>query len=164
MKHTVLLLDDEPHVLHALVRLLRKESYEIVTASSAEEAARILDSRPVDLIVSDEQMPGMSGTEFLAKVADEFPNVVRIILTGHATVPTAIRAINDVKVQHFFTKPCNEVDLALAIRKALQEKDRREAQPVPAEPHDSQVVLADTARIVRRLRESTEGQPDERGA
>jgi DNA-binding NtrC family response regulator len=158
MKHTVLLLDDEPQVLQALTRLLRKEAYEIVTAESAEEAARVLDSRPVDLIVSDEQMPGMSGTEFLARVATEYPDIVRIVLTGRATVPTAIRAINEVKVHHFFTKPCNEIDLALTIRKALEEKDSRTLQPTPAEPCDQETALANQARIVRRLRDPLDGE------
>ena len=77
MSHTVLFVDDEPNVLAGLTRLLRKESYEILTAATAEEAAELLEENSVDLIVSDEEMPGMSGTEFLARVARDHPDVER---------------------------------------------------------------------------------------
>ena len=91
MSHTVLLVDDEPNVLDGLTRVLRKEPYEILTANSAEEAATLLEDRSVDLIVSDEEMPGMSGTEFLARVAEQYPDTVRIVLTGNPTLPAALR-------------------------------------------------------------------------
>jgi DNA-binding NtrC family response regulator len=78
----------------------------------------------VDVVVADEKMPGLSGTELLAWVAEHRPEVVRIVLTGHATVETAIRAINEGGVYHFFTKPCNEFELSIVIHKALGQKDR----------------------------------------
>src|SRR4051812_2614843 len=119
MNHTVLLIDDEANVLFGLVRSLRNQPYRIITARTGDEAVLILKSHAVDLIVSDENMPGMSGTEFFSWVAAHYPTVIRIILTGNATLPTAMRAINEARVYRFFTKPCNELDLSLAIRKAL---------------------------------------------
>jgi len=83
ISHTVLLVDDEPNVLDGLTRVLRKEPYEILTANSAEEAATLLEDRSVDLIVSDEEMPGLSGTEFLGRAAQQYPDTVRLVLTGH---------------------------------------------------------------------------------
>jgi DNA-binding NtrC family response regulator len=75
------------------------------------------------VVVSDEKMPGMSGSRFLSIVSQRYPDTVRIILTGNATLETAIRAINEGKIYRFLTKPCNELDLATTIRQALQLKD-----------------------------------------
>lgn len=122
MHTTVLLVDDDANVLHGLARVLRHQPYQLYTARSGDEAMAILKARDVDVIVSDEQMPGITGSDLLAWVADNYPDVVRIMLTGHATTETAIRAINEGDVYHFFTKPCDEVQLALTIRKALEHK------------------------------------------
>lgn len=122
-KPVVLLVDDEPNMLHALTRALRQQPYQINTARSAEEAMQILKTHRVDLIVSDEQMPGLCGTKFLSWVADNFPEVMRIILTGQPNVPSALCAINEGKVYRYFTKPCDVVELALAIRYGLEEKE-----------------------------------------
>ncbi len=152
MSHTVLLVDDEPNVLDGLTRVLRKEPYEILTANSAEEAATFLEDRSVDLIVSDEEMPGMSGTEFLGRVAERYPDTVRIVLTGHPTLPAALRAINEGKVYQFFTKPCNEIDLAITIRRALEQKDLLAKSRDLLEVTKRQSALIDEARLTRRLR------------
>ncbi len=152
MNHTVLLVDDEPNVLDGLTRVLRKESYEILTANSAEEAARLLHDNIVDLIVSDEEMPGMSGTEFLGRVAKDYPDTVRIVLTGHPTLPAALRAINEGKVYQFLTKPCNEIDLAITIRRALEQKDLLAKSRDLLEVTKRQSALIDEARLTRRLR------------
>lgn len=153
MSHTVLLVDDEPNVLHALGRVLRKEPYEIMTANTAEEAAELLQDRSVDLIVSDEEMPGMSGTEFLAGVAREYPDTVRIVLTGHPTLRTALRAINAGKVYQFFTKPCNEIDLAITIRRALEQKDLLVKSRELLAVTKRQSLLIQEAKILRRMRD-----------
>ena len=152
MSHTVLLVDDEPNVLDGLTRALRKEPYQIVTSNSAEEAAALLEDHSVDLIVSDEEMPGMSGTEFLGRVAERYPDTVRIVLTGHPTLPAALRAINAGKVYQFFTKPCNEIDLAITIRRALEQKDLLAKSRDLLEVTKRQSALIDEARLVRRLR------------
>ena len=68
----------------------------------------------------------ISGSDLLAWAVDNYPHVMRIVLTGRATAETAIRAVNDGKVYHFFTKPCDEVELALTIRRALEQKDQLE--------------------------------------
>jgi len=153
MSHTVLLVDDEPKVLSGLTRLLQNESYEILTAQNAEEASQTLGSESVDLIVSDEEMPGMSGTEFLAKVARDYPDVVRIVLTGHPSLPAALRAINEGKVYQFFTKPCNEIDFAITIRRALEQKDLVAKSRDLLEVTKRQSVLIDEARVLRRLKD-----------
>ncbi|MBU0595074.1 response regulator, partial [Candidatus Bipolaricaulota bacterium] len=148
MTHTVLLVDDEPNIIAGLIRVLHKEAYTLLTANTAEEAAQVLDEKKVDLIVSDEEMPGMSGTEFLAHVAREYPDIVGIVLTGHPTLPTALRAINDGNVYQFFTKPCNEIDLAVTIRRALEQKDLKVKSRELLEVTKRQSVLIEEARML----------------
>jgi len=123
MSAIVLLVDDDDNVLHGLSRVLRNQPYQLFTARSGDEAMFILKTHPVDVVVTDERMPGMSGTDLVAWVAEHCPETKRIVLTGHATATTAIRAINEGEVFRFFTKPCNEVDLAIAIREALERRE-----------------------------------------
>ena len=121
-EQTVLLVDDDPHLLAALRRALRHEPYEVVLAETADAALWLLGTTAVDVLVTDQRMPGMSGAEFLTKVRAEHPHVISIMLTGHADLATAISAINSGEVYRFFTKPCEVGSLALAIRQALQLK------------------------------------------
>jgi signal transduction histidine kinase len=127
LSHTVLLLDDEPNVLAGLRRALRKEPYELLLASSAPAAIALLHSRSVDVVISDQDMPGMTGTAFLAKVRELFPDTIRFMLTGKATLDIAIQAINDDAVSQFLVKPCDPVSLTNSIRQALRQKELEDA-------------------------------------
>jgi len=127
MSYTVLLVDDEPHILEGLQRALRKEPYLILTAPSAEIALEILRTRAVDLVVSDYEMPGMHGTAFLAQVQQEFPEIMLFMLTGKATPEIAVQAINDGAISHFFTKPCDMVALAFTIEQTLHQRTSMQA-------------------------------------
>ncbi|MBN2580321.1 MAG: response regulator [Pirellulales bacterium] len=133
MYQALLLVDDDANVLQGLTRSLRQEPYKIFTARTVEEAVCVLKTQSVGVIVTDEQMPGYSGIEFLVWAAEHYPHVRRIILTGHPSAEVAIRAINLGMVHQFFTKPCNEDELAAAIRKGLQEP--RRPQPCKFNPH-----------------------------
>jgi two-component system probable response regulator PhcQ len=117
---TVLFVDDEPHVLGALRDALRKYPFTILTATGGAQALELLESREVDVVVSDERMPGMTGSEFLSIVRQKHPHTIRIILTGQASLAAAMRAINEGEVYRFLTKPCAAVDLAVTIQRALQ--------------------------------------------
>jgi len=129
MQHTILIVDDEPTITAVLRDALSREPYVILSAGCAEEALPILDRKEVDVVISDEKMPGMSGTEFLAVVRKKYPDSIRIILTGHASLESAVRAINEGEIYRFFTKPCNVLDIVLTVRKALQRCDfRKESQ------------------------------------
>jgi len=119
---TILLVDDEPNVTDALKRALRREPYEVLTTVSGAEAQQILERQHVDVVISDEQMPGMSGSEFLAKVRKQFPHTIRMIRSGHASLDAAVRAINEGEVYRFFLKPCNPTDLIYTIQQALTHK------------------------------------------
>jgi len=123
MAHTVLFVDDEPNVTEGLKRFLRKEPYKMLSAESAKEALEILATEKVDVVVSDEKMPGITGSEFLALVCKKYPDTIRMMLTGQLSMATAINAINEGEVYRFFIKPCNEQELAYAIRQALKQKE-----------------------------------------
>lgn len=119
---TVLFVDDEPQVTSGFQRALRREPYTIVTASSGQAGLAVLASRPVDVVVSDERMPGMKGSDFLTAVCRQYPETIRIMLTGQASLEAAIHAINDGEIYRFLTKPCNPLVLGHTIRQALQVK------------------------------------------
>ncbi len=123
MKPHVLLVDDDQALLNGLKRVLRKEPYEIKSVSSAHAALDIMSHASVDVIVTDEEMPGMSGTELLALLRVQHPETIAIMLTGKASLDVALRAINSGEVYRLFTKPCSDVELALAIREALKQKE-----------------------------------------
>ncbi|MBC7360426.1 MAG: response regulator [Desulfacinum sp.] len=150
MKKTVLFVDDEPHFTSAVKRALRQEPYRILTANSAMEALRILSEETVHVVVSDERMPGMTGSEFLAMVRDLHPETLRIILTGYATLEAAIRAINEGEIYRFLTKPCQAQDLSQVIRQALayQEALERSAgeRQGEATPSDASLLMDELER------------------
>jgi DNA-binding NtrC family response regulator len=123
MKHRVLIVDDEQSTRKLMKEALGMEPYELLIADSAEKALEIFRKESVDVVISDEMMPGMPGSEFLALVRKKYPDTVRMILTGHASIESAVRAINEGQIYHFFTKPCRIYDLAITIRKALQQKE-----------------------------------------
>lgn len=133
MATDVLLVDDDPRLLHGLCRTLRKQPYRVFTARSAEEALPIVKARPLAVVVSDERMPGRTGTELFAWMAVRCPEVARIILTGHNSSETTMRAINEGRVFRYFQKPCHPVELAMAIRDGIDrhrsstQRDRRAA-------------------------------------
>jgi DNA-binding NtrC family response regulator len=115
----VLLVDDEPQLLAGLKAALWRQPYRLLIATSAEEAEAVLAQHHVQVVVSDHDMPDMTGLEFLKRVAERSPTTARIMLTGHARVDLAIQAINGGNVFRFFVKPFDAKELAAAIREAL---------------------------------------------
>ncbi len=162
MSATILLVDDEPRVTQALKRLLRRSSLEVFTASSGQEALKILATEDIDVLVSDEQMPLMSGSELLAIAAKEYPSTIRMILSGQATLEAAVRAINEGRVHRFFIKPCNEHDLLQGIQHFL------EFRQLSAENRQLREVIeardAALARLERDMPGISELEEDEDGA
>jgi response regulator RpfG family c-di-GMP phosphodiesterase len=121
--HTVLFVDDEENILHSLKRLLRKEGYQIQTATNGSDGLKILNNRDVHLVVTDQRMPGMSGTEFLAKVKEKYPEVIRIVLSGYTEVDSITESINKGHIYKFMLKPWNDQNLKLEIKQALEQYD-----------------------------------------
>jgi response regulator RpfG family c-di-GMP phosphodiesterase len=119
--HKVLLVDDEENVLNSLIRLLRKENYEVFTATSGSAGLDIIKGQNISVILSDQGMPGMMGTDFLNKVKEESPSTIRIMLTGQADIKAAMEAINKGEVYRFITKPWNDNEILMTIKQALHQ-------------------------------------------
>ncbi len=117
----VLLVDDEPNVLAGFQRQLIGK-YDVETARSGKKALQLLETAgPFAVVVSDNLMPGMDGTEFLAQVRDIHPDTVRIMLTGHADLDTAVDAVNLGYIFRFLTKPCPPKVLAQAVGAGIEQ-------------------------------------------
>lgn len=123
MNNSILLVDDEANVLSALTRSLLDEPYQISTAQSGEDALRLMENTRFKLVISDERMIGMQGSELLAAVKERYPETLRILLTGHATLEAAMQAVNQGEIYRFFTKPWNDTELKFAIRSAIERFD-----------------------------------------
>lgn len=120
-KHTILCVDDDPNILEAYQRTLRKR-FSIETAlSGMEGVAKLERSIPYAVIVADMQMPGMNGVEFLEKAYAIAPDTVRIMLTGNLNQTIAIHAINKGHVFQFLTKPCPADTLSTALEAGIKQ-------------------------------------------
>ena len=117
----LLCIDDEPNILNALKRLLRKEDFRLLTAGSGKEGLQLLAENKVHVVVSDQRMPEMNGTEFLKQVKESHPDIIRIILTGYTDVDSISEAINEGHIYKFFLKPWNDQNLKLEIRQAFEQ-------------------------------------------
>ncbi|HRZ86764.1 MAG TPA: response regulator [bacterium] len=122
-EHTVLLVDDESYVLDALKRLLKEEQISIVTATSGQDALKILEAQKVSLVMTDQRMPAMTGLDLLKEIKMKYPNTVRVIVTGYTDLDVVIKAINEGEVYRFIPKPWNEEELKMTIRQALAQYD-----------------------------------------
>jgi two-component system, probable response regulator PhcQ len=122
----ILIVDDEPGVLTSLTRMLAGEDYAVITAPGGEEGLALLAQQKVQLVISDEKMPGMSGTEFLAQVRRRHPAVIRIMLTGKPSVDAAMQAVNKGEIYRFFTKPWDQDQLIVAIRHGIEKHEMDE--------------------------------------
>lgn len=122
----LLLVDDEVNILSALRRLFRPQGYTIHTAESGAAGLAILEAEPIDLVISDMRMPHMSGAEFLAQVAERWPAVTRILLTGHADLSSTVDAINRGHIYGYFSKPWEDNEIRLAVQHAIEQKRLRE--------------------------------------
>src|ERR1044071_4252681 len=117
----ILFVDDEPAILQGYVRLFRSE-FEIDTSVTGKGALIAIETKgPYAVIVSDMQMPEMSGVEVLRKVREITPDSVRIVLTGHADLSAAIAAVNEGSVFRFLTKPCSKETLGKTLSAALMQ-------------------------------------------
>jgi DNA-binding NtrC family response regulator len=130
MTDSILLVDDEQGVISALQRALMDESYEIFTANSGADGLNIMKNNRIKLVISDERMPGMSGTECLTSVKNLFPSTIRIMLTGHVNLQAAMNAVNNGEIYRFFAKPWDDLEIKLSIKSAidkfnLEEENRR---------------------------------------
>lgn len=124
---TLLLVDDEVNVLKSLMRLLHAHNYRLLMAASGTEALALMAREPVDLVISDMRMPHMDGAELLAKIRQQWPETMRLLLTGHADMTQTVAAINQGEIYRYIAKPWHDDELLLIVAQALeQQKLKRE--------------------------------------
>jgi diguanylate cyclase (GGDEF)-like protein/PAS domain S-box-containing protein len=115
----VLLVDDEEEVLLSLRRLLRRE-FDIHMARSAIEGYAILKDTPIQVVISDQRMPDITGAEFFSQVKETYPHAIRLLLTGYADIDAVISAVNDGNIYRYITKPWNPDELPAIVRGAYE--------------------------------------------
>ncbi|RXZ37067.1 hybrid sensor histidine kinase/response regulator [Oxalobacteraceae bacterium CAVE-383] len=116
------MVDDEKNILAALRRLLHAEKYRILTANSAPEALELLASTPVDVIVSDQRMPDMTGVEFFRIAKERYPETIRIMLSGYTELQSVTDAVNEGAIYKFLTKPWDDNQLKTHVAEAFHRK------------------------------------------
>ncbi|MDO9286967.1 MAG: EAL domain-containing protein [Aquabacterium sp.] len=155
---TLLLVDDEENIVSALKRLLRRDGYQIITAHSAAEGLLRLAEHDVDVILSDQRMPGMTGVEFLRRAKDLYPNTVRMVLSGYTELQSIIDAVNEGAIYRFLTKPWDDQRLrehvAEAFRqKGLADENRSLAQQVATANGDLEALNQRLNKLLVRQRD-----------
>lgn len=119
--YSVLVVDDDETICKALSRTLRAEGYNVQAVGSGDEALEILKKPVIDVVVSDQVMPKMTGIELLKLVRDRRPDVGRVMLTGHADVQVALKSINEGEIHRFLTKPWDDTELKVTLYTVLRE-------------------------------------------
>jgi EAL domain-containing protein (putative c-di-GMP-specific phosphodiesterase class I)/CheY-like chemotaxis protein len=122
-KRTLLLVDDEPNIVSALKRLLRPDGYQILSAYSGQEGLEVLSQNEVDVIVSDQRMPGMLGADFLRAAKSRYPHTIRIMLSGYTELQSVTAAVNEGAIYKFLTKPWEDDQLRAHIADAFRLKE-----------------------------------------
>ncbi len=120
--HNLLIVDDEVEIQQALRRQFRRIC-NVYTATSANEGLKLLEEVPIHAIISDQRMPQVTGSEFLREVKGEYPDAIRLLLTGYADIHAVIEAINQGQIYRYITKPWDAAELETIVREAFDRHD-----------------------------------------
>jgi response regulator RpfG family c-di-GMP phosphodiesterase len=126
-KINILYVDDEVNNLISFKATFRIK-YNVFTAESGEEAIKLLKDNTINVIITDQRMPGMTGVEFLESILQEHPDPMRLLLTGYADMNAVIDAVNKGKIFHYLSKPWNEEELDMTIQRAYEIYNKRIAE------------------------------------
>lgn len=126
-KPIVLLVDDEPDILQSLKRLLRHD-FEIFTAKSGEEALQILQEEPIHVVMTDQRMPQMTGSQLLTEIRHTDPDPIRIVFTGYADLKSMVQAVNSGQLFRYITKPWDPDKLIETLHEAASAFAQRQRQ------------------------------------
>jgi signal transduction histidine kinase len=151
---TLLLVDDEPDSLEPM-RLMLENNYRVLTALNGSQALDILEREAVDLLVADQRMPGMTGVELLARVREQRPDIVRLILTAYTDFDAMLQAINEGRVYRYIIKPWDVDDMRLTIRQALEWRELVLSRgQLAAELSEAHTALTERTRELERTQEA----------
>ncbi|GLU27937.1 MULTISPECIES: response regulator [Brucella/Ochrobactrum group] len=118
-KPVILFVDDEERIVK-LLKIMFRNDYEVYTALGANDALAILETKTVDVIISDQRMPDMTGIQLLSQVRERWPNTVRLLLTGYSDLVAIVGAVNEGEVYRFINKPWNQSELRSVIAEAVE--------------------------------------------
>lgn len=118
----LLIIDDEPEIVKALTRQFRRY-YNVFSTTNAEEAFNILEREHIQVVVSDQRMPGMSGVEFFSRIKSKYPDALKLILTGYSDIEAVIGAINEGQIFRYVTKPWNPDELNIIVKEAFEKHE-----------------------------------------
>ena len=124
-KIKILYVDDEENNLFSFKATFRIK-YKVLTATSGDEALNLMRTNHVHIIITDQRMPNMTGVEFLEKVIELFPDPIRILLTGYADMAAVVDAVNKGQIFHYLSKPWNEEELDITIKRAYEVYNERQ--------------------------------------
>ncbi len=116
---TLLIVDDEPNIIHSLERLFRRAGYRLLHAENGAAGLALLEENEVGVILSDQRMPDMNGVEFLSEVRERWPDTVRIVLSGYTELSSVTESVNKAGIYKFLTKPWDDEALRETVRKAF---------------------------------------------
>ena len=142
-RHRVLLVDDEEAILRALNRLLRREPYEVAATASPRHAVRMLEEQPASLVVCEQRMVEMTGSDLLQAVRERWPETIRIILSGYPDASAIRGAVSSGAVYKHLTKPWDDEEIKLDIRRALEQYDLAAEDRRLAARLDEQAALSE---------------------
>ena len=141
----LLCVDDDRNVLSSLRRLFHRQGYRVLTADSGAAGLRMLDSEPVDVVISDMRMPEMDGVRFLQETRVRWPDMIRLLLTGFADSQSILAAINDGGIYRYLTKPWDDAGILLVVRQALEHKalliEKRRLEKLTRKQNDDLAAL-----------------------
>ncbi len=156
-ERNLLLVDDEENILNALSRLLRRDGYHILTADSGQDGLVLLEQHQVGVIITDQRMPQMTGSEFLSQVKELYPGTIRIVLSGYTELKSVTDAINRGAIYKFLTKPWDDRLLRDNIEEAFRQYEMQgENQRLAQELQAANAELSDINQdLERRVEEKT---------
>jgi len=151
----LVILDDEVNILRACTRLFRGEAFGVFTTTDPNEAMHVIETQPIKVVLSDQRMPGLSGVEFLGRVKEKRPSILRILFTGHTDVETAENAINKGEVYRFINKPWQDEGMRTILRDAIQrydlaEENRKLFELTQKQNNELQVVNAQLKILIEK--------------
>ncbi|HVJ80410.1 MAG TPA: hybrid sensor histidine kinase/response regulator [Planctomycetia bacterium] len=138
-KHPILVVDDEPEVLASLRSMFRRD-YRVLAADGGQSALSTLKNEDVHVVITDQRMPGMTGTELLAAIRKEHPNVIRLMMTGYSDINSVVGAINEGNVYRYIGKPWDPDELSSVVRQAVEQYELQDER----------------RRLLRELREANQ--------
>jgi CheY-like chemotaxis protein len=151
-QRALLLVDDESNIISALKRLLRGGDLNILTADSGQAGLDVLAQHAVDVIVSDQRMPGMTGVQFLRIAKEKYPDTVRIVLSGYTELQSVTEAVNEGAIYKFLTKPWDDTQLRGHIEEAFRRKEMAdENRRLNLEVRNANLDLAKANRRLEEL-------------